>query len=147
MSVVAAPVLAKAMKRVRKDPIARLITAAHAAGVRFRICGATLQIDGAGALHPDDQAVLRQYIADIRLRLEPPSSGIDLLEALDVEVEVITTPERAREVLTGLDPARRYGFDLETMPRTGTSNRPWIRLTRAGTRGPCINPMARTVLP
>ena len=95
-------VIAPAMRRAKKDPVATLLAKATACGVRFRIAGTTLKIAGAAALHPDDQACLRRYIEDIRQRLEPPAAVVDLLEQLDVEIEVITDESRAREVLAAL---------------------------------------------
>jgi DNA polymerase I-like protein with 3'-5' exonuclease and polymerase domains len=123
------------MRRVKKDPVARLLAEASARGVRFRIVGATLQVDGAAGLHPDDRVILRRYIEDIRVRLEPPPPEVDLLEELDVQVEVIATEARAREVLAALGPGT-LGFDIETALRrgNGAAERPWIRVTRTGRR-------------
>jgi DNA polymerase I len=128
-----APVLVPTMRRARKDPIARLIAAASAAGVRFRISGATLVVDGTAALHPDDQALLRAYVPDIRARLEPPEPTVDLLELLDVEVEVVTDAERARAILGALGDGA-CGFDIETAPQVGNGSRPWIKVTKSGYR-------------
>jgi hypothetical protein len=77
-----APVLGPAMRRARKDPIARLLARTNELGVRFRISGAVLQVAGADVLHPADRALLRQYLPDIRARLEPPAAAIDLLDLL-----------------------------------------------------------------
>ena len=73
-------------------------------------------------------------LPDIRARLEPPAPEVDLLEALDVDVEVIADAARAREVLEGLGPGP-LGFDIETAP-TARQRRwpPWIRITKAGRR-------------
>jgi DNA polymerase-1 len=126
--------LAVAMRRARKDPIARLIAAASAAGVKFRISGATLQVGGADALRPDDRALLRRYLPDVRVRLEPPAPELDLLEELDVEVEVIADAGRAREAIAALGPGA-LGFDVETMSRAANgSGRPWIQVTKDGRR-------------
>jgi DNA polymerase-1 len=126
--------LTVAMRRARKDPIARLIAAANAAGVRFRIAGATLQVGGADSLRPDDRALLRRYLTDIRSRLEPPVPELDLLEELDVEVEVITDAGRAREAIAAIGPGA-LGFDIETMPVAANgTGRPWIRVTTDGRR-------------
>ena len=127
-----APVLAAAMRRAKKDPIARMLAKASALGVRFRIAGATLQIGGAGALHPDDQATLRRYLVDIRARLEPPAPEVDLLEELDVGVEYVADIDRALEVLAALGPGA-LGFDIETAG-DGSAARPWITITKAGLR-------------
>ena len=122
------------MRRARKDPLARLIAAASAAGVRFRISGATLQVGGADALRPDDRALLRRYLPDIRLRLEPPALERDLLEELDVEVEYVADAGRAREAIAALGPGA-LGFDIETMPVAADgAGRPWIRITKDGRR-------------
>ena len=129
-----APVIASAMQRTKKDPIAVLLAKATACGVRFRISGATLKIAGADALHRDDQACLRRYAEDIRLRLEPPAPTVDLLDQLDVEVEVITDAARAREALAALL-APAFGFDLETAPLSGNgSAMPWNGITKDGRR-------------
>jgi len=128
-----APVLVPTMRRAKKDPIARLLAKATAVGIRFRFSGATLQIAGAAALHFDDQACLRQYLPDIRQRLEPATTAVDLLEVLDVEVEVITDEQRAREVLAAL-PTTALGFDIETAPINGACEWPWIRITKDGRR-------------
>jgi hypothetical protein len=130
---VTGPVLVPAMRRAQKDPIAKLLAAASAVGIRFRISGATLQIAGATALHFDDQACLRRHLPDIRQRLEPPAPEVDLLELLDVDVEVITDERRAREVLAAL-PATPLGFDIETAPVNGACEWPWIRITKDGRR-------------
>jgi DNA polymerase I len=122
------------MRRAKKDPIAKLLGAANEDGVKFRIAGATLVVDGAGALHPDDRAVLRQYLPDLRLRLEPPAPERDLLEDLDLEIEVITDAARAREAIAALGPGS-LGFDIETMPTAANgADRPWIKVTKAGRR-------------
>jgi 3'-5' exonuclease len=126
---------AAAMRRAHKDPIARLLAAATAAGVRFRVSGATFVVDGADALYPDDQACLRTHVEDIRARLEPPAPEVDLLEEMDVDVEVITDPGRAEAVLTGLHGRGPLGFDIETMPRAGNgATAPWITITKDGRR-------------
>jgi DNA polymerase I len=103
--------LTAAMRRARKDPVARLLSAATMAGMRFRFSGADLEIAGAETLHADDHACLRQYLPDIRTRLE----------------------QRAREVLAAL-PATALGFDLETMPTDDACEWPWIRITKDGRR-------------
>jgi DNA polymerase I len=129
------PVLGPALRRAKKDPIARLLAAATAVGVRFRISGATLQVAGAWRLHPDDEVVLWRYLEDIRTRLEPPAPEVDLLEQLDVEVEVITDPGRAEAVLGELRGHGTLGFDIETTPIVGNgSAAPWIRITKDGRR-------------
>ena len=120
------------MKRARKDPIARLLAAATAAGVRFRLSGATLQVAGADALHPDDRSCLRRYLPDIRRRLEPPAPEVDLLDLLDVDVEVITDAGRAGEVLASLRGRGALGFDIETAPRERNGGPPWAQITKAG---------------
>jgi DNA polymerase I len=126
--------LATAMRRARKDPIARLLAGAAMLGVRFRIRGADLEVAGAEELHLDDRACLRTYLPDIRARLEPPASEMGLLERLGVDVEVITELERAEAVLTGLGPGA-FGLDIETAPITPNgAERPWIVLTKAGRR-------------
>ena len=124
--------LAAAMKRARTDPIARLLAAATAAGVRFRISGATLQVAGADALHPDDRSCLRRYLPDIRRRIEPPAPEVDLLDLLDVDVEVITDAGRAGEVLASLRGRGALGFDIETAPRERNGGPPWAQITKAG---------------
>jgi DNA polymerase I-like protein with 3'-5' exonuclease and polymerase domains len=127
-----APTLAPAMRRARRDPIARLLASATAHGIKFRFSGATLQIAGADTLHRDDRALLRQYIEDIRLRLEPPAPEHDLLA--DIEIEVIIDADRAQEVLDGLG-AAPLGLDVETAPIASNGDaQPWIRITRAGHR-------------
>jgi DNA polymerase-1 len=127
-----APVLGRAMRRARKDPVGRLLATAAAAGVRFRIAGAVLQVGGAGGLHPADQELLGRHLPDIRARLEPPASAVDLLDLLDVDVEVITDEARARAVIAGLGDGA-LGFDIETAPLPGNgAARPWIRITKAG---------------
>jgi DNA polymerase I len=126
------PVLGPALRRAKKDPIVTLMAKATACGVRFRISGCTLQIAGGWQLHPDDEALLWRYIADIRLRLEPPVAAVDLLEQLDVDVEVITDERRAREVLAAL-PAVLLGFDIETAP-SHARDLSWIAITKSGRR-------------
>jgi DNA polymerase I-like protein with 3'-5' exonuclease and polymerase domains len=129
----APPVLVPAMKRARKDPVARLLSVAQQLGVRFRISGATLQVAGAGALHPDDQAILRTYIEDIRARLETPAPEHDLLDELDIQVEYIADAARAQTVLAALGP-QALGFDIETAPIAHNGGRPWLKLTKDGRR-------------
>jgi DNA polymerase-1 len=126
------PILTTAMRHARKDPIARLLATATAAGVRFRISGAMLQVDGADALHSDERSCLRRYIHAVRLRLEPPATGIDLLEELNIDVEVITDANRARKVLTSLRGRGTYGFDIETAPLERGDGPPWLKITKAG---------------
>ena len=127
--------LATAMRRARKDPIARLLAAATAAGVRFRISGATLQVAGADALHPDDRALAPAVPPG-----HPPAPRAAGARAstcsrlLDVDVEVITDAARAREVIAALGPGA-LGFDIETMPIAANgAGRPWIRITKDGRR-------------
>jgi DNA polymerase I len=131
----AAPVLVPAMKRARKDPVGRLLSKAVECGVRVRLSGATLEVDGADRLHPDDQALLRTYIEDIRVRLEEPEpEGADLLELLGVEAELVVEAARAREILDNLGDGA-IGLDLETCPiAPGNGAARWIKITKDGRR-------------
>jgi hypothetical protein len=130
-----APILAPAVRRAKRDPIATLLAKATAHGVQFRLAGATLHVTGADTLHPDDRACLRRYIANIRLRLEPPAPALDLLDQLDVEVEVITDAGRAEMVLGQFHGRGTLGFDIETAPLDGNgSTSPWLRITKDGRR-------------
>jgi hypothetical protein len=131
--VTGAPVLGPAMARTRTASTARLVAAASALGVRFRFSGAAFQVAGAGALHPDDRTLLRQHLPAIQTHLEPPEASAGLLEELDVEVEVVTDADRARQVIASLSPGM-VGFDIETMPTTGSNGANWIKVTKAGKR-------------
>jgi DNA polymerase-1 len=125
--------LAAVVQRSKKDPVGRLLAAVDQLGVRFRFSGAAFQVAGAGVLAADDQAVLRQHLDDIQARLAPPEPEVELLEELDVDVEVITRADRARQVLAGLS-SGPIGFDIETAPRAGSNGHGWITITKTGQR-------------
>ena len=128
------PVLAPVLRRARVDPVGRLLAAAVRHGIRFALSGATFVIDGAQALHPADREVLQTYSYDLRLRLEGEPPDDDLLERFGVDVELITTEARAREVIANLTPGVRLGFDTETTG-TGAGGPRWIKVTRVRTPG------------
>ncbi|MCC2662393.1 MAG: polymerase family protein with 3-5-exonuclease and polymerase domain [Geminicoccaceae bacterium] len=118
-------------QRARRDPLGALIASCCEAGVRFRVSGADLIVDGTGQLPPDDLGLLRAQIDAVRERLAPTPPGGDLLEQLGIPLELVTTEARAQEVVAGLPPT--VGFDTETEPLPEHAPPPaWLAITKAG---------------
>ena len=93
----AAGALSARFARAGRDRIGALIAAACEYGVRFRISGADLIVDGARHLAPEDRDLLGVHIDAVRERLMPNPPGGDLLEQLGVPLELITDEATARE--------------------------------------------------
>jgi DNA polymerase I len=121
--------------RSRKDATASAIGAMVEVGCRFRWRGAVLEITGLEHLHPADRALVNRLWPGISDRLAEPGETDPeaLLEQLDIEVELVDMPERARGVIASLPPA--VAIDLETMARPEFAvEPPWLAITRDGRR-------------
>jgi DNA polymerase I-like protein with 3'-5' exonuclease and polymerase domains len=111
--------------------VSSVIASAARQGVRFRFCGDELEVDGLGAL---DRTRLEQLLPEIADHLRDPEIPGDpeaLLDALDIQIELIEDMTRAAAVIAEL-PAE-VGLDLETMAR-GPLEQPWLVLTKTGSR-------------
>lgn len=127
------PALAPAYQRARVDPIARLLAVADQAGVRFCWLGRTLRVAGLAALHPADQALIRERMPEIRARLAAPEVEVDPCETWGIEVELVTDAAVATAIVAHLPAC--VGMDIETTAREGqaTADQPWLVITRKGT--------------
>jgi DNA polymerase I len=127
-----APITAK-VGRARKDRIGTAI--AVAAGVRWRWCGVELVWDGFERLAQPDQVFLEGLRPEIEQRLADPAEADPewVLDALEIEAELITDPVRAAEVIAGLP--RVVGVDTETAARPEHAPTPtWLAVTKTGRR-------------
>ena len=114
--------------------ISSIVASAARKGVRFRFRGDELEIDGLEQLSAPDRVRLEQRLPEIAEHLREPDLPADpeaILEALDIQVELIEDMERAAEVVAEL-PAE-VGIDLETMAR-GPLEQPWLAITKTGKR-------------
>ena len=121
--------------RAKKDAVGAAIGAMGARGCRFRWRGEVLEIDGLDGLHPLDRVVVERMRPEIAARLAEPGAADpeELLEQLDVEIELVDDPERAREVIAGLPPT--VAVDLETTARPEFATEPpWLAVTKDGRR-------------
>jgi DNA polymerase I len=132
MTGLADPVLVPVVRRARLDPVAKLLAAADQVGVRFRWEGRVLRVAGTGALHPDDQQLLREHADEIKARLAGPGDDGDPCEEWGVDVQLITDAGAAAGIVARLP--RSAGLDIETAPRKGftAAEQPWLRITRKG---------------
>jgi hypothetical protein len=128
-----APIAAK-FARARKDPIGILIAACCEYGLRFRWSGAELEIDGLGRLSDRNRVLFHTHEEAILERLaEPGGDGEGLLQELGLWIEMVTTRERAVEVIAEL-PAS-CGLDVETCARREFRiEPPWLAITKKGER-------------
>src|SRR5687768_7775040 len=111
------PMLAPAVRRARGDPVEKLLALAYQAGVRFRWEGRILRVVGVGRLHPDDQALLREHVPEIKARLAAPEDDADPCEEWGIEVRLVTDAAEAEAIVDRLPSA--VGLDIETTARPG----------------------------
>jgi DNA polymerase I len=114
--------------------VSSVIAAATRQGVRFRSCqGDELETDGRDRLSAPDRARLEQRWPEILEALREPDQGDPeaILEALDIQVELIEDMARADAVVRDLPP--EVGLDLETI-RRGPLEQPWLVITKDGRR-------------
>ena len=103
-------------------------------GVHFRFRGDELELDDLDQLSAPDRTRLEQRLSEITEHLREPDLPADpeaILEALDIQIELVEDVERAAEVIAGL-PAE-VGIDLETMERGPLAQRP-LAITKTGNR-------------
>jgi DNA polymerase I len=124
--------LADRVRRARKDVVATAIAAAAELGLKFRWRGADLVISGTSKLSDRDRGVLEFNLPQILERLGNGSlSDASILTDLGVRAELITTEDRAREVVASLPDS--CGLDVETEPLPEHAlPRPPLVITRKG---------------
>jgi DNA polymerase I len=130
----------------RNRDLAALRSLLHEAtklGVRFRISGGSVVIDRLGELPLSIQNELLRYRDNGLLWIylggeEQDLPALEFLEQLEVEAILVETLHQAVPAIRSLlRDAHRYnntvGLDIETAPRAGLVERPWVAINRDGT--------------
>src|SRR5215472_10163038 len=110
-------------------------------GVRFRLSGADVVIDGLSGLPPGLQGELCRYrdsglLWDFLGGEELDLPALDFLDQLGIEAALVETPQQAVPAIRNLlSDARKHdnlvGIDIETS--SPLTERPWIAINKDGT--------------
>jgi DNA polymerase-1 len=119
--------------RSRARKVEAVCAAMTEVGVVARWVGGEFELAGLDRLTGPDRALLERLRPEIQAHLaEPgPADPEELLEQLDVEIEVVDDPGKAREVIAALPDT--VAVDIETEPRIPLPP-PALRLTKNGRR-------------